>query len=100
MQRNIFEQGGMLFVTLTDDSLQKAEEYGGVAREDLKDKDFVFPDERKFPIKTSQDVKDAVSSWGRYKGSKSFDEFKRRLKAIARRKKFDSAIPDSWQGEE
>lgn len=97
MRREIVNNNGILTVVLLEDELQKAETYGGVAREDLDDKDFVFPDERKFPIKTSGDVSDAVSSWGRYKGDKSFDDFKSRLKALAEKKGFQSSIPDSWK---
>ena len=95
----IIEHEGALFLD-TVDEVQKAEQYGGIARGDLKDSDFVFPDERKFPIMTRGDVEDAVSSWGRYKGEKSFDEFKRRLKAIAKRKGFTSALPDKWSEDE
>ena len=82
------------FILLPDSSFiegygVKAESYGGTPRKELKDSDFVFSDERVFPIMTAQDVRDAVSSWGRYRGGKSFDEFKRRLTALARRKGFD-----------
>ena len=74
-----------------------AEAYGGVKRGDLGDGDFVFPDSRTFPIKTAADVSDAVASWGRYKGPHSFEDFKRRLTALARRKGFASALPQAWQ---
>lgn len=74
----------------------KAERYGGVERSKLSDSDFVFPDERAFPVMTVQDCKDAVSSWGRYQGAHSFDDFKRRLTALAKRKGFESALPDEW----
>ncbi len=67
---------------------------GGVDRDKLKDSDFVFSDERKFPVVTAGDVADAVSSWGRYKGKHTFEEFKSRLTALANRKKF--ALPKSW----
>jgi len=72
---------------------------GGVDRDKLKDSDFVFSDERKFPVVTPGDVSDAVHSWGRYKGSKSFEQFKRRLIALCRRKgpKFVAALPDEWK---
>lgn len=71
---------------------------GGVDREKLDDADFVFSDERKFPVVTPADVKDAVSSWGRYKGSHTFDEFKRRLMSLCKRKggDFMKELPDSW----
>jgi len=77
----------------------KAEEYGGKPRGDLADSDFVFPDSRTFPVMSAQDVRDAVSSWGRYKGPHSFEEFKRRLTALARRKGFEDALPDEWTKE-
>ena len=76
----------------------KAERYGGVDREDLTAADFVLPD-RKFPVMTAQDVRDAVSSWGRYDGPITFEEFKRRLIALAKRKGLYSALPQSWREE-
>jgi hypothetical protein len=74
---------------------------GGVDREKLKDSSFVFPDERKFPIVTPGDVSDAVSSWGRYKGPKSFETFKSRLIALCKRKgsSFVAALPKEWRDE-
>lgn len=71
---------------------------GGVDRDKLKDSDFVFSDSRTFPIVTPGDVQDAVSSWGRYKGPHSFEEFKRRLTALCRRKgaAFVAALPEAW----
>jgi len=76
-----------------------AERYGGVRRSELEDSDFVFPDERSFPVMTSRDVGDAVSSWGRYRGSESFETFKKRLTALAKRKGFADALPSNWQAE-
>lgn len=73
--------------------------FGGVKRADLPDSAFVFPDERSFPVKTAQDVEDAVSSWGRYKGKHSFEEFKRRLKARAAAIGAESALPENWKNE-
>lgn len=72
---------------------------GGVERGDLKDSDFVFPKERKFPVVTPGDVSDAVSSWGRYKGPRSFEEFQRNLKALCKRKgsSFEAALPAKWK---
>lgn len=74
---------------------------GGVDRDTLKAGDFVFPDERVFPVVTPGDVTDAVSSWGRYKGPKSFATFKSKLTALAERKgpKFTAELPDSWDGD-
>jgi len=70
--------------------------YDGKKRSDLKDSDFLYPEERSFPIVTPQDVKDAVSSFGRSKG-KDFEDFKRRLVRKARSKgaEFISALPDT-----
>src|SRR4030065_511573 len=74
---------------------------GGVDREKLKDSDFVFSDERTCPVVTPGDVSDAVSSWGRYKGSKSFEVFKKRLIALCKRKGqgFFDALPKEWKDE-
>lgn len=73
-----------------------AEKYAGKTRSELKDSDFLYPQERSFPIVTPQDVKDAVSSFGRSKG-KDFEDFKRRLVQKARSKgaEFISALPDT-----
>lgn len=72
---------------------------GGVDRDKLPDSDFVFPDTRTFPIVIPKDVKDAVASWGRYKGTHDFGEFKAALTALARRKgaAFVAALPDGWK---
>lgn len=75
----------------------RAELYGGIERAELSDADFVFPDERAFPVMTRGDVQDAVSSWGRYRGEQTFETFKERLIALARRKGLDDALPVSWQ---
>ncbi len=74
---------------------------GGVDRDKLSAGDFVFSDERKFPVVTPGDVSDAVSSWGRYKGKHTFEEFKRRLKALCARKgaAFVAALPEEWKKE-
>lgn len=72
---------------------------GGVDRDKLPSSAFVFPSERAFPVVTPGDVSDAVSSWGRYKGKQTFESFKKRLTALARRKgpKFVAALPESWK---
>ena len=71
---------------------------GGVDRDALKPSDFVFPDTKDFPVVTPADVTDAVSSWGRYKGSESFESFKSKLTALARRKgpSFVKELPEAW----
>jgi len=76
-----------------------AERYGGVRRSELEDSDFVFPEERAFPVMTSKDVKDAVSSWGRYRGDETFETFKKRLTALAKRKDMEDALPAEWKQE-
>lgn len=73
---------------------------GGVDRDKLPASNFVFPDTRTFPVVIAKDVEDAVSSWGRYRGSHSFDEFKRRLTALAKRLGFASALPKEWKKSE
>lgn len=84
----------------SDDHTQKKdvrpEVGGGVDVDKLKDSDFVLPKERAFPIVTAKDVKDAVSSWGRYKGKSSFETFKKNLTALAKRKGFSSSLPKEW----
>lgn len=71
---------------------------GGVDRDQLDAGDFVFGDERAFPIVTPGDVPDAVSSWGRYEGEHSFKAFKRSLTALANRKgpDFAAKLPKEW----
>jgi HK97 family phage major capsid protein len=63
------------------------------------DTDYILPDDKAFPVMAPKDVKDAVASWGRYKGKASFTSFKRRLMALCRRKgeAFTAALPDSWK---
>ena len=78
-------------------SFANQKRFGGTKRADLPDNAFLDRERRSFPIKTCQDVKDAVSSWGRYKGGMSFDEFKRKLKNRASR--MGCSIPKSWQDE-
>lgn len=79
---------------------------GGVDRGQLDpDKDFVFPEdapEGGFPIVTPQDVQDAVSSWGRYKGDRTLQEFQRALTSLAREKgpSFVAELPDSWSADQ
>jgi hypothetical protein len=73
---------------------------GGRVRSEIPRSDFVFPEDAPdggFPITSAGDVSDAVSSWGRYTGPHSFEEFKRRLTRIARRKGYP--LPQSWQEE-
>jgi hypothetical protein len=70
---------------------------GGVDRDKIPASDFVDPENRRFPIVTAQDVKDAVSSYGRANPKIPFDKFKARLTAIAKRKGFESSLPANWK---
>ena len=77
---------------------------GGVDRDALDDSDFVIVEgsgddkKRAFPIVTPADVSDAVSSWGRYSGPTTFEQFKSKLISMAKSKgpKFVAELPDSW----
>lgn len=70
--------------------------FGGVRRADLPDSAFLDRARRAFPVMTAQDVRDAVSSWGRYQGPMTFDQFKRRLTRRARAIGASAALPASW----
>jgi len=73
-------------------------DFGGKKRSELPKSAFIFPDTESFPVVTCEDFNDAVSSWGRYKGEHSFDEFKSRM--IARAKKLNCTLPEAWQNKE
>ena len=79
-----------------DAKFDAAERYAGKKRRELKDSDFLDPKRRSFPVMSAQDVKDAGSSWGRYKGSMTFDEFKAKLTRRAKKIGAESALPKSW----
>jgi hypothetical protein len=70
-------------------------------REDMPAGDFVLPDTQNFPIITPDDVPAAVSSWGRYEGESTFEEFKAKLIVLAKRKgpDFVAALPQAWRDE-
>ena len=78
------------------DDLQGAERFGGKKRSELKDSDFLDPKRRSFPVMSCKDVKDAVSAWGMYKGSMSFDEFKSKLTSRAKKLGCEGSLPDKW----
>lgn len=69
--------------------------YKGTKRSELKDSDFLFPETRSFPIVSPQDVKDAISNFGRMKGKMSYDAFLKKLYQMAKRKgpEFVDALP-------
>jgi hypothetical protein len=81
------------------ESADAAERFGGKKRSDLKDSAFLDPKRRSFPVVTCKDVKDAVSSWGRYKGSMTFDQFKAKLTNRAKRLGCAGSLPKSWTKE-
>lgn len=93
-----YDQKGNL---LTEKRQFREEVGGGVDVDKLKDSDFVLSKERKFPIVIPKDVKDAVASFGRAKTKTSFEEFKKLLIALARRKgkSFVAALPEKWKEE-
>lgn len=71
--------------------------YKGKKRSELKDSDFLFPEDRSFPIVTPQDVKDAISNFGRMKSNMSYDAFVKKLYQICKRKgqEFVNALPQA-----
>lgn len=69
--------------------------YDGKKRSELKDSDFLFPETRSFPIVSPEDVKNAISNFGRMKGNMSYEAFLRKLYDFAKRKgpSFVAALP-------
>ena len=80
-----------------DAESNSAEHYGGKKRSELKDSDFIDPKRRSFPVMTCQDVSDAVSAWGRYKGSMTFEEFKSKLTRRAKSIGCEGSLPEKWK---
>jgi len=78
---------------------ESAERYGGKKRSELKDSDFLDSKRRSFPVMSCQDVRDAVSAWGRYKGGMTFDEFKAKLTRRAKSLGCEASLPDKWKEE-
>ena len=87
-----------LDITLTE-AYQKT--YKGKKRSELKNSDFLFPEDRSFPIVTPQDVRDAISNFGRMKKGMSYDTFIKKLYQKAKNKgpEFVAAIPESTKKE-
>ena len=75
--------------------------YKGKKRSELKDSDFLFPEDRSFPITTPQDVRDAISNFGRMKKAMSYDQFIKKLynKAKSKGPEFVAAIPEKTKKE-
>ena len=59
--------------------------------------DFVFPNEKRFPITDYGSVTDALNSWPQYRGLSKYEDFQRNLTAIAQRKGLVSALPKAWR---
>jgi hypothetical protein len=72
-----------------------ATRFGGKKRSDLKDSDFLFPEDRSFPIVVPKDVKDAIRNFGRTNKNISYDAFIKKLYNKAKNKgpEFVAAIP-------
>jgi hypothetical protein len=92
--KNVYE----LDITETE-AYQKT--YKGQKRSELKDSDFLFPEKRSFPIVSPQDVRDAISNYGRMGGDMSYDAFIKKLYQKAKNKgpEFVAAIPESTKKE-
>ena len=75
--------------------------YKGQKRSELKDSDFLFPENRSFPIISPQDVRDAISNFGRMGGNMSYDAFIKKLykKARSKGQDFVDAIPEKTRKE-
>jgi hypothetical protein len=75
--------------------------YKGKKRSELKDSDFLFPETRSFPIVSPQDVRDAISNFGRMKSNMTYDAFIKKLyqKAKSKGADFVAAIPESTKKE-
>jgi len=81
-----------LDITETD-AYQKS--YKGQKRSTLKDSDFLFPEDRSFPLTTTQDVRDAINNFGRMKKAMSYETFIKKLWNKAKSKGLEAGIPQS-----
>lgn len=72
-------------------------------RGELESSSFLFPKQRSFPIVKPEDVTAAIRAWGRATAVRAegvtFEDFKRKLSAMARRKgaAFAARLPESWR---
>jgi hypothetical protein len=69
--------------------------YKGKKRSVLKDSDFLFPETRSFPIMSEQDIRDAISNFGRMKSNMSYETFVHKLWKKAKSKGLQGGMPDS-----
>lgn len=69
--------------------------YKGQKRSELEDSDFLFPQTRSFPIVSPSDIPDAISNFGRMKGTMTYDAFIKKLYNFAKKKgpEFLAAFP-------
>lgn len=98
--KNNSNKHGILEVDISEtEAYQKT--YKGKKRSELKDNDFLFPEDRSFPIVTPQDVRDAINNFGRMKKTMSYDQFIKKLYQKAKNKgpEFVAAIPESTKKE-
>jgi hypothetical protein len=84
-------------IDVTEQIIAAQKTYSGKKRSELKDSDFLFPETRSFPIVSPQDVKDAISNFGRYGGKMSYQAFLKRLYEFAKKKgaEFVNALPET-----
>jgi hypothetical protein len=96
----IFNQGKLRVLEVDfSEEIAAQNKFGGVKRSDLKPDDFLFPATKSFPIKTAQDVRDALNNFGRMKNGMSYDDFVKKLWQKAKSKGLESGIPDSTRKE-
>ena len=92
-------KASILGVKVDEGMALAAERYDGKTRSELEDSAFLDPKRRSFPVVSCKNVRAAVSTWGMYKGPMSFDEFKRKLTARAKKLGCESSLPKSWKDE-
>lgn len=78
-----------------EDSYASQQKFDGKKRSDLKDSDFLFPSTKSFPIVTPQDVRHAISNFGRMKSDMSYNSFLKKLYNFCKKKgpEFVAALP-------
>lgn len=84
-------------IDVTEQIIAAQKTYSGKKRSELKDSDFLFPESRSFPIVSPQDVKDAISNFGRYGGKMSYQAFLKKLYEFVKKKgsEFVNALPEA-----
>lgn len=87
-------------ITLKKENIIAAQKkFGGKNRADLKDSDFLYPDTRSFPIRSVQDVRDAISNFGRSNSGDSYETFIKKLWSKAKSLGFEAGVPESTRKE-